>query len=103
MGADEFSNKRSAKSATEAFRALVEEALYEEGHGGYTGTIAEKSTFEMEDPWFGETPAACLKRCRNDEGHWSNDKRGPAACVDLGPDSAVPGNRIFVFFGLAPS
>jgi hypothetical protein len=103
MGANEFRNRKSAKTADEAFRILVKEARYEDGHGGYTGTIAEKTDFRMEPPRAGETPAECIARCRDSERHWSQDKRGPAACVDGGPDPKQPGNRIFYFFGWASS
>ncbi len=103
MGANEFQNSQSAKTAAEAFRTLVERAKYEDGHSGYTGTIAEKDDFEIEQPLKGETPLECVKRCLNDENHWSTDKWGPAACVDGGPDPKREGFRIFHFFGWASS
>jgi len=37
------------KDAREAFHKLVEDAQYESGHGGYTGTIAEKPSFSLFD------------------------------------------------------
>ena len=41
----------SGATAKEAFNSAVDHALYEHGHGGYTGTIAEKDTFiEIEVP-----------------------------------------------------
>jgi len=103
MGADQFYAKQSAKTAEAAFEALVEEARYEYGNGGYTGTIAEKSEFCMAEPRSGETPRACAERCVEDESHWSGDKWGPAGCIDAGPDPKRPGNRIFLFFGMASS
>jgi len=103
MGGDQFYAKQSAKTADAAFGALVEEARHEYGHGGYTGTIAEKSDFRMEEPHAGETPRACVQRCADDEDHWSADKWGPAACIDAGPDPKQPGNRVFLFFGVASS
>ena len=42
MGATDFSQDASGKSAKEAFSRAVEQAQYEHGHGGYSGTIAEK-------------------------------------------------------------
>lgn len=49
MGADQFSHrvKRDGRYTYpgEAFTALVQEARYMHGHGGYTGTIGEKSDF----------------------------------------------------------
>lgn len=103
MGANAFRNTQSAKTAEEAFDFLVERVRYEDGNGGYTGTIAEKSGFRMEQPRKGETPRACVSRCAEDDDHWSNDKWGDAACVDGGPDPKQPGLRIFYFFGWASS
>jgi len=39
-----------APTARAAFDGAVEDAKYEHGHGGYTGTIAEKQSFVMIDP-----------------------------------------------------
>lgn len=47
MGASTFITTAKGKTAQEAFRAAREEALHEDGHGGYSGTIAEKSCFVM--------------------------------------------------------
>jgi hypothetical protein len=103
MGGNSFYTRKSAKTAEVAFKALVEEARHEHGHGGYTGSIAEKFDFLMVELLSGETPAACVLRCVNDECHWSNEKWEAAACIDTGPDPKEPGNRIFLFFGVASS
>lgn len=42
MGATNFSTVAAGKTAAEAMRAAVEEAHWWHGHGGYSGTIAEK-------------------------------------------------------------
>ena len=42
MGASEFINVAEGKTADAAFKKLVEQAQWENGHGGYSGTIAEK-------------------------------------------------------------
>jgi len=47
MGADTFTTAAKGGTAQEAFRAAQEEASYWHGHGGYTGTIAEKVDFAM--------------------------------------------------------
>jgi len=47
MGAAYFEQTVVAKSAGEAFRQAQERARWEDGHGGYTGTIAEKPSFVM--------------------------------------------------------
>lgn len=103
MGGQMFCDRTSATSAIEAFRSLVEQARYEHGHGGYTGTIAEKNEFKMERPRAGESPEECVRRCHGDDNHFSDDKWGPAACVDAGPDPKDPSLRVFIFFGWASS
>jgi hypothetical protein len=45
MGAEQFTCYASGKNAKAAFNAATEDAAWECGHGGYTGTIAEKSDF----------------------------------------------------------
>lgn len=46
MGACDFETRSWGKTAQEAFRKAVGDAQYEHGHGGYTGTIAEKDDFK---------------------------------------------------------
>lgn len=51
MGADNFSTTALGRTAGDAFRTAVAQAQWEYGHGGYTGTIAEKhSFFEVKLP-----------------------------------------------------
>ena len=47
MGAVGFATRERGKDAQEAFRRAHDEAAWEHGHGGYTGTIAEKWGFVM--------------------------------------------------------
>ena len=47
MGACDFYDVAEGKDAEEAFLRAKDNAAWEHGHGGYTGTIAEK-------PWFVE-------------------------------------------------
>jgi hypothetical protein len=42
MGATTFTTKAHGKTVAEAFHSAVEDAYYWNGHGGYSGTIAEK-------------------------------------------------------------
>lgn len=42
MGAWQFKTFSAGETIREAFNSAVEEAQWEDGHGGYTGTIAEK-------------------------------------------------------------
>ena len=45
MGATDYMNVGKGKSAREVFDRLTEQAKWEHGHGGYTGTIAEKDSY----------------------------------------------------------
>ncbi len=47
MGAADFMTVGVAPTAGEAFSQARDEAAHEYGHGGYTGTIAEKQNFTM--------------------------------------------------------
>jgi hypothetical protein len=47
MGACDFIDYGFGKTAQEAFVACADEAAYEYGHGGYTGTIAEKHEYVL--------------------------------------------------------
>jgi hypothetical protein len=100
MGASTFMVTSKGKDAKTAFNKAVDEAAYECGHGGYTGTIAEKSSFVMI-----KVPSTTLpmdkKLARTyadkliDEGDSRvDDKWGPAGCIDLG-------NGEYLFFGWA--
>jgi hypothetical protein len=51
MGGSEYRNFGKGKTAKAAFDRLVEQAQWENGHGGYSGTIAEKgSCVEFKRP-----------------------------------------------------
>lgn len=109
MGAESFISYAKGKTAKEAFHAACEQAAWEDGHGGYTGTIAEKSSFVLiPTPKLGEDftvekyvehvmwghgesdPTACAIREK------VADKWGPAGCFDCGDGR-------YIFFGYASS
>lgn len=96
MGACDFTHKAKGKTAKEAFLTAREEALWDHGHAGYTGTIAEKHGFKMVKVPDGKTADEFMVDCMNDESHFCQDKWGDAACIDLG-------NGEFMFFGWASS
>jgi hypothetical protein len=50
VGAEQFEARSRQTDVDAAFRECVENARYEDGHGGYTGTIAEKSEYVI---WHG--------------------------------------------------
>ena len=47
MGAEPFTTTQSGETVEKAFRSAVEDAQFMNGHGGYTGTIAEKGSFKL--------------------------------------------------------
>jgi hypothetical protein len=103
MGADQFSVCSKGKTAAEAFSKAVEEARYEDGHGGYTGTIAEKNDFKMVTVPQGKDPMDYVDDCMEDDDHFCQDKWGPAGCVEVKPASKDQDQKIYCFFGWASS
>lgn len=104
MGACEFINvwqKATQNTAKEAFRACVEQAQYDHGHAGYTGTIAEKNEFvrigsvKTED----EAVALAEKLIEKRDGR-IDDKWGPAGMIEINNGKEIEG---WCFFGLASS
>lgn len=96
MGACEFSTRARGGTANEAFSAAVSEAQYESGHGGYTGTIAEKSEFVMIPVPAGVAPAEYAEKLMEVGDSRIDDKWGPAGCVKLEEGE-------YLFFGWASS
>lgn len=97
MGANQFQNTGYADTAKQAFTDIVSESLYMNGHGGYSGTIAEKHEFRMKqvEPVTWEEAEELIE---NDEEF--DDKWGPAGCLEL----KTEGNkRLWLFFGWASS
>ena len=95
MGACNFYQKAKGKNAQEAFHSAVKAAEWEHGHGGYTGTIAEKHEFVMIRLPKGKTPIEYAEELIGDDDPRIDDKWGPAGCIDCGD-----GN--YLFFGWAP-
>ncbi len=100
MGASNFVMTSTGKTAKTAFNAAVKNAQYYHGHAGYTGTIAEKTSFVMI-----ETPKNMDKKDMNQVDTFINklinesderidDKWGPAGCIQLDKET-------FIFFGWA--
>ena len=86
MGACEFfvTKRGQYKDAQEAFDEAVNDASYDHGHDGYSGTIAEKNDFQMiECPPRTNPQSFVYNLLNNGEGKFWNDKWGPAACVEV--------------------
>ena len=96
MGADEFFTTARGNSAKEAFASAVEDARYEHGHGGYTGTIAEKNGFTIIEVPKGQEPLAYANELLDECDERIDDKWGPAGCVEIS-------DKEFAFFGWASS
>lgn len=96
MGAQQFMTKAKGKTAKDAFWSAVDDACYEHGHGGYTGTIAEKAEFVMIAVPSGEKPEEYAWRLIENYDERIDDKWGPAGCIDCGDGT-------FLFFGSASS
>ena len=111
MGGQSFFNIGIGKTPNEAFNHLSEEARYQHGHGGYTGTIAEKPGFQLlstppgvaaldmakwvasyvpreyrDEPWNKnwkkEYPDTLESQIRRSHEIWS-DKWGPALAYEI--------------------
>jgi hypothetical protein len=115
MGAEEFMTMAVGKTAQEAFLIARDEAAHECGHGGYTGTIAEKDTFVLIEPFASPIratePAKIREEARDRRTHAQflvreddariADKWGPAGCIPL--DTQPDGRIRYLFFGNAAS
>ncbi len=101
MGASVFSTRAAGKTASDAFKAAVDAAYYDYGHAGYTGSIAEKSSFTMIALPAGKELGAFVNELIDANDSRIDDKWGPAGCICLGknPD----GTSTFLFFGWASS
>lgn len=96
MGACDFETVGRGENAAKAFSSAVQDAQHEHGHGGYSGTIAEKRSYKLIAPRTGETWRDCVKRCQADEDHFSWDKWGDAGAV-------MVSEGVYLFFGMASS
>ena len=102
MGACNFSTKSSGKDVSEAFANAVENARYYEGHGGYTGTIAEKDEYRIVKLPEGIEPNSKFFEAWIDinTDEQFGDKWGPCGAVKIGDDGK---QQEWCFFGWASS
>ncbi len=98
MGAQEFIIKATGRTADEAFRKAIDEARYMSGHGGYSGTIGEKSDFTMieVEARTDRKKIAFAQKLLEDQDPRIDDKWGPAGCIKLKA-------KDYLFFGWASS
>jgi len=94
MGADIFMTAARGSDARDAFNAAVQEAQYDHGHAGYTGTIAEKVGFKIIPLPYGREPYEYAEDLINESDRRIDDKWGPAGCLKLEDGK-------YLFFGWA--
>lgn len=114
MGGEQFVTFAEGENAQIAFRNAVDQAQYDYGHAGYTGTIAEKPSVEMRDtpdvvvPEH-EDPKEAFKALCSALEDWAyskqsdineNDKWGPAFGIYVGE---YFGRKNYMFYGWASS
>lgn len=98
MGASDFTIHVKGKTAKDAFNSAREDALYDYGHRGYTGTIAEKHSFVGVGRVKTAKEAITLAyKLIDEQDPRIDDKWGPAGCIEVEEDGS------YVFFGWASS
>jgi hypothetical protein len=103
MGAEEFYTPWQGTSPADAFAGAVEQAQYDHGHSGYSGTIAEKNQYVLITIPEGKDPRDYAQQLMNDNDPRIGDKWGPAGCIDMGPSKIHKGKNVYLFFGVASS
>jgi hypothetical protein len=97
MGAHTFIQSARGKTAKDAFIDAKQQACWEHGHGGYTGTLAEKYDYVMIGKADDKNAARKLADELIEAGdHRIDDKWGPAGCIEYGDGQ-------YLFFGWASS
>ncbi|MGQ4556904.1 hypothetical protein [Halobellus sp. GM3] len=96
MGAHTFFTRANGEDVKSAFSDAVEDAQYHYGQGGYTGTIAEKTSFtRIPDDEVGDTdPAEYASQLIDEQDSRIDSKWGPAGCIHVEEDT-------YLFFGWA--
>lgn len=96
MGATSFFHSATGKTAAEAFNVARDEAAYDHGHAGYTGTVTEKINFVMIPLPKGKTADQYANELIDEGDDRIDDKWGPAGCIQVSEGQ-------FLFFGWASS
>jgi hypothetical protein len=101
MGACVFKSIGAGKTADDAFNQITEHARYQYGHGGYTGSIAEKDSFVVVARPMTKTDAVKeANRLIDEEDSRIDDKWGPAGAIEIVDESNAPTGK-WLFFGWA--
>lgn len=94
MGATDFFEIARGKTAKEAFKNARKQAQYDYGHGGYTGSIAEKNSFIVFSVPSNMDPHKYAEKLVYEDDSRITDKYGPAGCIRINDDE-------YLFFGYA--
>ncbi|GAA1622969.1 hypothetical protein [Actinoplanes couchii] len=88
MGATTFTNYHDGADADTAFNAACRDARYEYGHGGYTGTLAEKYSYVIVTQTLMTYDEACdhANHLLDTNDHRIDDKWGPAGAIPVKTD-----------------
>jgi len=81
MGQTVFTARGVGDTIAEAFNNAVEYARYQYGHAGYTGTIAEKTSFVIIPLPEGRSAESYAYELLDNSDERINDKWGPAGAI----------------------
>ncbi|MFC6769704.1 hypothetical protein [Natrinema soli] len=95
MGAVTFDTLAFAKTADDAFENAVKDANHMHDHSGYTGTIAEKTTFTVipESEHKGRQRRMVARELIEDGDKRIRHKRGPAGAINCSETNAATRHR----------
>jgi hypothetical protein len=96
MGAEQFTSVGNGATAQAAFEQAHDEACYDYGHRGYTGSLAEKDCFTEIVVPEGKSAIEFSDELLENCDERVDDKWGPAGCVKMEEGK-------YLFFGWASS
>ena len=100
MGAARFDQFQAGNDAKKAFADAREHAFYEYGHRGYTGSLAEKDSFELRNGGFALPMKEYESFADKDLKENDHNKWGPAWAVKVKADDSEM-TIGFLFYGYA--
>lgn len=102
MGAERFDVYQEGTNVKAAHNAAFEQAGYDYGHRGYTGSLAEKPEFEMRNGGKSLKMEEAKAFAEKDLDENDHDKWGPAWVIPIKEDSSEK-TVGFLFYGYASS
>jgi hypothetical protein len=108
VGASTFETYSDGTDVHAAFHDAVEQAGWEHGHGGYTGTIAEKTDYVIitREPMSHDDASRLASDLLHDDDPRVADKWGPAGAIPVRQPTSPAGQHDpdgWLFFGFASS